>query len=330
MIENEYNSFCNEMNSFYENDVDYQNFFKENQFSFLNETKNDSPFKEEYKQNSIFDSNKDGINKNKFQVITKLNKKRKKIKDIEKMKKNAESAKKSRARKKEMINNLYKENIRLRLENKELKQIIESKICEKCKEEINKKNQNNILINNNNLNINKKLFLFSTVTISLFILIFYSFHPIENYSLRKLNQLNDILNPKFNNLQIKNLTLASMYVLLGDYYSLVQRKSFLYNENNLIYSYKNKGKVRIIKENEIMNFENKDCMECLVELNQENLVIKKSKDNSIQFKIMLHPKIININNTDLEIKNEKGFPLQIYEIDCNGFGYSKNLVYFHN
>ena len=330
MIENEYNSFCNEMNSFYENDVNYQNFFKENQFSFLNETKNDSPFKEEYKQNSIFDSNKDGINKNKFQVITKLNKKRKKIKDIEKLKKNAESAKKSRARKKEMINNLYKENIRLRLENKELKQIIESKICEKCKEEINKKNQNNILINNNNLNINKKLFLFSTVTISLFILIFYSFHPIENYSLRKLNQLNDILNPKFNNLKIKNLTLVSMYVLLGDYYSLVQKKSFLYNENNILYSYKNKGKVRIIKENETMNPENNDCMECLVELNQDNLVINKSKDNLFQFKLMLNPKIININETNYEIKHEKGSPLTVYEIDCSGLGYSKNLVYFNN
>ena len=331
MIEDTYNPFCNEINILYENEIKYDDFFlKDNEFSFLNEIKNDSLLEEGYKQNTLFDSNKDDRNKTIFQVTSSLNKKRKKMNDKEKLKKNAECAKKSRARKKEMINNLYKENLRLKLENKELKKIIESNICNKCKQEISHQNQKNIQVNDNNSKINKKVFLFSTFSISLFILLFYSIQPIEDYSLRKLNQLNDIFNPKFNNLQIKNLTLASMYVLLGDYYSLVQRKSFLYNENNLIYSYKNKGKVRIIKENEIMNFENKDCMECLVELNQENLVIKKSKDNSIQFKIMLHPKIININNTDLEIKNEKGFPLQIYEIDCNGFGYSKNLVYFHN
>ena len=329
MIEDEYNSFCNEINSLYENDVYYHDFFKENQFSFLNETKNDSPLEEEYKQKTILDSSKYEINKNIFQVITKLNTKRKKLNDKEKLKKNAECAKKSRARKKQMINNLYKENIRLRLENKELKKIIETKICEKCKEEINKQNQNNIKIDNKS-NIKQKLVLFSTLTISLFILLFYSIQPIENYSLRKLNQINDIFNPKFNNLKIKNLTLASMYILLGDYYSLVQRKSFLYNENNIIYSYKNKGKVRIIKENEIMNPENNECMECLVELNQENLVIKKSKDNTFHFKLMLYPRMININNTNLEIKNEKGFPLQTYEIDCNLFGYSTNLVYFNN
>ena len=154
--------------------------------------------------------------------------------------------------------------------------------------------------------------------------------PIENFVLRKLNQFNDIFDPKFNNLKIENLTLVSMYVLLGDYYSLVQKKSFLYNENNIIYSYKNKGKVRIIKENDITNSEINDCMECLVELNQENLVINKSKDNLFHFKLMLNPKIININETNYEIKHEKGSPLTVYEIDCSGLGYSKNLVYFNN
>ena len=332
MIEDIYNPLNNEMSLYYENEneINYDDLFKKNQFYYSNEIKNDSPLEEYYKQNSILNSNKDEINKNIFQITTSLNKKKKKINDLEKLKKNAECAKRSRARKKELINNLYKENIRLKLENKELKKIIESKICEKCKEIIYKSNPKNIQINNNNSNINKKLFLFSTFTISLFIIIFYSMPPIENFVLRKLNQFNDIFDPKFNNLKIKNLTLVSMYVLLGDYYSLVQKKSFLYNENNIIYSYKNKGKVRIIKENDITNSEINDCMECLVELNQENLVINKSKDNLFHFKLMLNPKIININETNYEIKHEKGSPLTVYEIDCSGLGYSKNLVYFNN
>ena len=128
---------------------------------------------------------------------------------------------------------------------------------------------------------------------------------------------------------MKNLTLASMYVLLGDYYSLIKKKSFLKNVNDNLFSFKNKGKIRLLKEGELTNdIEMNDCGNCIVELEQENLVIQNSKTNGYQFKLILSPKMININGIDSEISTDgKRFPISMYEIDCNILGYSKNNVF---
>ena len=68
-----------------------------------------------------------------------------------------------------------------------------------------------------------------------------------------------------------------------------------------------------------------DCGDCFVELEQENLVIQQSKTNGYQFKLILSPKMININGIDSEISTDgKRFPISMYEIDCNILGYSKN------
>ena len=216
------------------------------------------------------------------------------------------------------MSNLIEENVKLKLEIKELRKIIENKICEKCRKKIyGEKQENKIELKTNNNNNKKKLFLFSTF-LSLMILIMYSF-PIKNKSniLRNLMDKSQYSSePKYINLEIQNLTLASMHILFGDYYSLVKRKNFLYNENNIIYSFKNQGKVRVLKEDEITeNLEPKDCEDCIVELNQEDVIIKKNETGKIQFKIIITPKINN--NIEKSIIS--------YEIDCTGF--SRNYVY---
>ena len=158
------------------------------------------------------------------------------------------------------------------------------------------------------------------------ILIFLTSNPIQKINqLRNLNSsYEEIFDTKSTNLEIKNLTLASFHVLFGNY-SLVKRKSFLYNENNILYSFKNKGKVRIIKESEITNdLEPKDCEECLVELEQNNVTIQSSEKNGIQFKIILTPRMMKYDGKDISINSD--FPSFSYEIDCNIYGLSKNLI----
>ena len=117
-----------------------------------------------------------------------------------------------------------------------------------------------------------------------------------------------------------------MYVLFGDYYSLIKKKSFLNNVNDILFSFKNKGKIRLLKEKDITNnLEINNCEDCIVELDQENLVIKKSKNNGYQFKLILTPKMININGINLDMNIDKeNLTTSLYEIDCNILGYSKN------
>ena len=84
--------------------------------------------------------------------------------------------------------------------------------------------------------------------------------------------------------------------------------------------------MRIIRESDIINdLEPKDCEECLVELEQNNVTIKSSGKNGIQFKIILTPRMINNDGKDISINSD--FPSFSYEIDCNGYGISKNLIY---
>ena len=168
------------------------------------------------------------------------------------------------------MNKLIEENMKLKSEIHELKKIIVSQICHKCKKEIETKN---IKTNNNLTNNKRKLLLFSNFSITI-IFVLLSFNPIERIKqIRNLNEsYEDIFNVKYENLEIRNFTLASIYILFGDYYSLVKRKNFLYNENNIIYSFKNKGKVRIVKERDLsINLDEKDCENCIVELEQNNI-----------------------------------------------------------
>ena len=243
------------------------------------------------------------------------------IKRKNKLKRNAESARKSRARKKELMNNLIQENLKLKLEINELKKIINNKICNNCKKQI----LHEAMINENTNNIKSiknRLILFSTFSISIILLICFNYISIDSKKiLRNLNLVNENSGePKYTNLEIQNLTLASIHILFGDYYSLIKRKTFLYNENNILYSFKNIGKVRVIKEKEVTeNMEPKDCENCVVELEQNDVIVKKNELGNIQFKIIITPKIMN--------KDEKGSPILSYEIDCNGFGFSKNYVY---
>ena len=277
----------------------------------------------EYNDDSSFYLNNKRKNENKNNVGYSENEnKNLDIKRKNKLKRNAESARKSRARKKELMNNLIQENLKLKLEINELKKIINNKVCNNCKKHIFQE----AMINDNTNNIkfkNHKLFLFSTFSISIILFIFFNYTSINSTKiLRNLNFVNEKSGePKYINLELQNLTLASMHILFGDYYSLIKRKkNFLYNENNIIYSFKNIGKVRIIKENEITeNMEPKNCENCVVELEQNALLIKKNELGNIQFKIIITPNIMN--------KDEKGRPILFYEIDCYGYGFSKNYVY---
>ena len=275
---------------------------------------NDCPLNKKTKNRNFFDKRKYSQN-----ISLNEDKNENDLKRKDKLKRNAESARKSRARKKELMSNLIQENIKLKLEIKELRKFIENKICDECKKQIfGKIQEKKIESNNKKPNNKKKLFLFSTFTISLIILMFFSFIPTHKSNiLRNLMYISEYSSePKYTNLEIKNLTLASFHVLFGDYYSLVKRTNFLYNENNIIYSFKNQGKVRVLKEDEISeDLEPKDCKDCIVQLNQEDVYIKKTNSGKIQFKIIITPKINNqINNTILS-----------YEIDCTGF--SRNYIY---
>ena len=131
----------------------------------------------------------------------------------------------------------------------------------------------NIKTNNNLTNNKRKLLLFSNFSITI-IFVLLSFNPIERIKqIRNLNESYEyIFNVKYENLEIRNFTLTSIYILFGDYCSLVKRNNFLYNENNVIYSFKNKGKVRIVKERDLsINLDEKDCENCIVELEQNNI-----------------------------------------------------------
>ena len=323
---NETNNYLFKEISFEQKDsiYDEKNFFIDKIFTQSNEKEDIFDLKNE---NNFDWENSEETNKN-------LNKKRNISKREEKLKKNAESQRKTRERKKELMNKLIEENMKLKSEIHELKKIIVSQICHKCKKEILEKKEietKNIKTNNNLTNNKRKLLLFSTFSITI-IFVLLSFNPIEKIKqLRNLNEsYEDIFNVKYENLEIRNFTLALIYILFGDYYSLVKRKNFLYNENNIIYSFKNKGKVRIVKERDLsINLDEKDCEDCIVELEQNNVVLKKSS-KGFQFKLILSPKRININGNEFEINSfVQGLPVSIYEIDSYAFGFSKDEVYFN-
>ena len=309
----------------FENNIQSHFELQKNKLSFENSIFNEEFLNKKIKTNS-FETNFFSLNEDE-------------IKRKNKLKKNAESAKRARQRKKELMNNLIQENVKLKSEIKELKKILENKICDKCKNKIFHSNNiiNNTQNNNNNNNNNslnkKKIFIFSTISLSFILLIFINVNIINQKTnlLRNLNIIsNELSNSKYTNLEIQNLTLTSVHVLFGDYYSLIKRKyNFLYNENNIIYSFQNKGKVRILKENEInedLNIEN--CKDCIVELNQDNVILKKSENGIQYFKIVFTPKKINIDGNDFDINSGKnGLPVFSYEIDCRSFGFSKNLIY---
>ncbi len=132
------------------------------------------------------------------------------------------------------MNNLIQENLKLKLEINELKKIINNKICNNCKKQI----LHEAMINENTntiKSIKNRLILFSTFSISIILLIYFNYISIDSKNiLRNLNLVYEKSDePKYINLEIENLTLASMHILFGDYYSLIRRKNFLYNENNI-------------------------------------------------------------------------------------------------
>ena len=306
----------------FENNIQSHFELQKNKLSFENSIFNEEFLNKKIKTNS-FETNFFSLNEDE-------------IKRKNKLKKNAESAKRARQRKKELMNNLIQENVKLKSEIKELKKILENKICDKCKNKIFHSNNiiNNTQNNNNNNNNNslnkKKIFIFSTISLSFILLIFINVNIINQKTnlLRNLNIIsNELSNSKYTNLEIQNLTLTSVHVLFGDYYSLIKRKyNFLYNENNIIYSFQNKGKVRILKENEItedLNIEN--CKDCIVELNQDNVILKKSENGIQYFKIVLTPKKINIDGNDFDINSGKnGLPVIL--IHTKSFNKKKNKI----
>ena len=111
---------------------DEKNFFIDKIFTQSNEKEDIFDLKNE---NNFDWENSEETNKN-------LNKKRNILKREQKLKKNAESQRKTRERKKELMNKLIEENMKLKSEIHELKKIIVSQICHKCKKEIFEKKRN--------------------------------------------------------------------------------------------------------------------------------------------------------------------------------------------
>lgn len=278
-------------------------FFQDNSSNDILIYPKDFSFKLE-KRNNPFQINS---SQNKISLTEKI----KEIKREKRLKKNAECARNSRARKKQLMNNLIEENKKLKLELERLKNIIDNKICSNCKKEIAK--VENIL---DNRNPNQKKFLFSTFSISIFLLIIFFFNSSDKTNhLRSLNvKIDDIS-------KLKNLSFTSLNILFSDYYSLINKIN-IFNENKTL------SNIRIIKEKNLKNDSKlENCEDCMIELEQKEIIAKNSK-SGIKFKIFLVPKFVKFDKKNLKENSDKnGNLVYTYTIDCIGLRFSKNIYY---
>lgn len=259
--------------------------------------------------------------------ITKEKRKKKLLSEKKKiiLEKNRESARQSRRRKKQIIENLLKENKELRRELHEYKKHLFVTLCKDCKTKLNLiPNKPIIQQSNNELHSRKPFSLFTICTAVICIILniaYFSdlFSTSSNPILRQLSNRNKIT---YQEIEKLNITVGSVFISYGDYYSITNGKQFLSNE--VFYIFENKGKVRKLYNEEIGQVPVTECPSCMVEIPRSDIVQKKGK---IGFKLFLNPTRFwehKSNNDTLD--ND----YTLFELDCETTGYSKHILNIHS
>lgn len=256
-------------------------------------------------------------------------KKRKKISPEKKkiiLEKNRESARQSRRRKKQIIESLLKENRELKRELHEFKKHLFVTLCKDCKAKLNLIPNKPIIQQSVPQVQSRKPFSLFTVCAAVICIIlniaYFSdfFSTSSNPLLRKLSNRSIVT---YQEIEKINITVGSVFISYGDYYSIINGKQFLRNE--VFYTFENKGKVRKLYNKEIGQVPVTECPSCMVEIPRSNIVQKKGK---IGFKLFVNPTRFwehKSNNDTLD--NDVN---TLLELDCETIGYSKHIMNIHN
>lgn len=260
----------------------------------------------------------------------KIKYKRKKISSEKKkiiLEKNRESARESRRRKKQIIENLLKENRELKRELHEYKKHLFVNLCKECKSKLNLIPNKPIIQQCNNvpqMQSRKPFSLFTVCAAVICIILniaYFSdfFSTSSNSLLRQLSHRNIVT---YQEIEKVNITVGSVFISYGDYYSITNGKQFLRNE--VFYTFENKGKVRRLYNEEIGKVPVTECPSCMIEIPRSNIVQKKGK---IGFKLFVNTKRFwehKANNDTLDNYNT------LLELDCETTGYSQHIMNIHS
>jgi len=241
-----------------------------------------------------------------------------------KKKRNAESAKRARQRRKFKYNNLIEENKKLKNDIENIMKKLHLCLCKECKKKINFP-INTFKISQNTF---KKKVIFTITSMVTLIYLIVNFSNLTNltYSIIKNSQIEfrKLLNyPSFSysekELKNINLTTDGIYLKLGDYYSIINKKKYFLNTDENIYNFFNKG-IKFINENELdINNTIHNCKNCLIQLEKNQLDFDEK--NRLIFSIFIKPNKIIRKKLEINFENNEN-NVTFFEIHCLGLGYS--------
>ena len=320
-----------------EDDEDYQIYLKQ-------KINDDNINKEEEKSDdklgggsssSILSSNYDSKKSSKKHLSKEEKEKLRKIR-------NKEAARKSRQKRKFEIEKLLQENRKLKQENTFLRHQLAVSLCYECKKKIPQIINNSSIRSNESTNqlsqssissINllsrKKPITIFTTFVVIFVIFTNFFSQIQiitnnesltKNSIRKLNSKNFHLS--LEEIDNYNYTIAGWFITFGDFYMITHQSMFLDPSR---YYFENKGGVRILKQEEALNYKNDTCKNCIVELDQSNFVRDKK---SLKFTLILptrkfwNDSVNNYTYYNYNTSSEEVF----YEIDCEVLGMKENRM----
>ena len=283
-------------------------------------------------------------------IKTKIHK-NKMLKTLEEQKqikklRNKESARRSRAKKKKEFARIFQENQLLKRENLFLKSNIHSIVCKSCKDKLtetlkntdiinsvsippqplNNQEQSNVVIRSNHppYSENKKHVTLFTTFIVLLCLFGSVIDKANNYVNKspiqqKLSTIRTLDSFELNleQLNISNFTIGGWFITFSDYYAVTKKHPFLEHTK---YKFENKGKIRIIKENDAAFYTNTTCENCIIKLKDETIV---SDGKSLSFSLIVPKR--NFYSEDVASEgiyyNEKSTEEELcYEIKCEVIG----------
>ena len=117
-----------------------------------------------------------------------------------------------------------------------------------------------------------------------------------------------------------------MYITLGDYYSIInKKKNFLDNEDNIYYFF-NKG-IKLINENELdINQTIDNCKNCLIQLEKNQLNF--DENNRLIFSLFIKPNKLIRQKLEINYENNEN-NITIFKIKCLGLGYSTHKLFIN-
>jgi len=252
-------------------------------------------------------------------------KKKKKKKDNEYiLKKKAESARKTRLRKKLVQKAILEENIKLKKKLNDLENKLLICLCNECKTKL-KIPLNHFQITTEEKS-SKSLFVKNLFIISILACVFFLFYlnstSVLSNNVRKLSQLY-YFSLSYNDMNSYKISYDGIYISFGDYYSIINKQNYFMNDKPL-YFYLNK-KVKILEEKNLNNNITTDnCKNCFVHIsgNNKRIPVDQRKNS---FKLFLKPNYLPPTGNSYYDKNDNSIP--ILEIDCLVIGYSKHQIY---